>query len=417
MFTHRLLPKAVALGVTSALVAATFTAASPASAAVNIDPPPIKTVRGGLDGPAGVDADAQGNVYIASQNNNSIVVHAKNANGTSTPLRIIAGPSTGLVSPSDVSFDANGLLYVVNQNGIVLVFPPEASGDVPPLKSFTTGAGKAWGIDVAGTEIYVRKDGGYQVYDSNVSPPVTAKRSVTGVSGISAIKVSNGRVWVADGGVQVRAYATSADGAALPIQVITGALPEISLGIDTDSQGRVHIAEKDGSVRVFASNASGAAAPLKILSGPVSGVEGPGGLAFLPSGDFVVARYNAGPTNNSYVVFSSLFPSKPVVKPAPKQVTKPGKVRSLKVTGKVKAKKRAVRWTAPKSNGGAGITSYRIVIKKGKKTLLVKNVAKNKRAFVVNRSKLRKGVNTVYIQAKNKKGYGPKVKKNFRVKK
>ncbi len=404
--------RALALGTTGALVAGLIAAAAPAQAAVNVDQPPTKTVSGELSGPIGIEDDAAGNIYIASQNNNSVVVHAKNATGPSVSLRRLSGANTGLTAPRDVAIDSNGFLYVSLLNGTVRVFAPGANGNVAPVKSFGTGPGSAWAIDIAGGEIYVRKNAGYNVYALSASGfPAPTERAVTGLGAGRALKVTDGKIWTPSG-TQLRSYAPSADLAATPLQTVTNALPVSEAnGLDADSAGRIYVTSFVGTVRVFAPSASGADQPLKVLGGPASGVQGATGVTILSGDAFAVAGFN----QDNYRVFSTLFPK--AAKPTPKKVTKPGKVRSLKVTGKIKAKKRAVRWTAPKSNGGSGITSYRIVIKKGKKTLLVKNVAKNKRAFVVNRSKLRKGVNTVYIQAKNKKGYGPQVKKNFRVKK
>lgn len=394
--------RALALGTTGALVAGLI-AASPATAAVNVDVPPTKTVSGELSGPIGIEDDAAGNVYVASQGNNAIVVHRKNASGASAPLRRISGAATQLATPRDVALDSNGFLYVANLGGTVLVFAPNATGNVAPVKTFGTGPGSTFGIDVAGGEIYVRKSNGYNVYSpSATGNPAPTERAVTGLGNGRSIVVSGPRVWTANG-TQLRAYSRTADGLATPIQSINNALPNTEInGLDADSAGRIHVATfSPPTVRVFARNADGNDTPLKVLGGPASDLNFPTGLTVLSSGSFAVANFNQG----RYLVFKSLF------------VTKPGKVRSLKVGGTKTAKLRKVSWKAPASNGGAKITSYRIVVKKGGTTLLKKNVSGSKRALVINRSKLRNGVNTVFVQAKNSKGLGPVAKKNFRVRK
>ncbi|SKB05729.1 NHL repeat-containing protein [Aeromicrobium choanae] len=397
--------RALALGTTGALVAGLI-AASPATAAVNVDVPPTKTVSGELSGPIGIEDDAAGNVYVASQGNNAIVVHRKNASGASAPLRRISGAATQLATPRDVALDSNGFLYVVNIAGTVLVFAPNASGNVAPVKTFGTGPGSGFGIDIAGGEVYVRKTNGYNVYSpSATGNPAPTERAVTGLGQGRSIVVSGPRVWTANG-TQLRAYSRTADGAATPIQSINNALPNTEInGLDADSAGRIHVATfSPATVRVFAPNADGNDTPLKVLGGPASDLNLSTGLTVLSGGSFAVANFTQG----RYLVFKSLF-----AKPA----TKPGKVRSLKVGGKKTSKVRKVVWKAPASNGGAKITSYRIVVKKGGKTLLKRNVSGSKRALVIKRSKLRNGVNTVFVQAKNSKGLGPVAKKNFRVRK
>lgn len=397
--------RALALGTTGALVAGLI-AAAPASAAVNVDVPPTKTVSGELSGPIGIEDDAAGNVYVASQNDNAVVVHRANASGASAPLRRISGAATGLSSPRDVALDANGFLYVVNLAGDVRVFAPNASGNAAPTKTFGTGAGNAWGIDIAGGEIYVRKTNAYNVYSpAATGSPAPTERVVTGLGQGRSIVVSGPRVWTASG-TQLRAYSRTADGAATPIQSINNALPNTEInGLDADSAGRIHVATfSPATVRVFAPNADGNDTALKILGGPASTLSSSTGLTILGSGSFAVANFGQG----RYQVFKSLFA---------KPVAKPGKVRSLKVGGKRTSKVRKVVWKAPSSNGGAKITSYRIVVKKGGKTLLKRNVSGSTRSLKVKRSKLRNGVNTVYVQAKNSKGLGPVAKKSFRVRK
>lgn len=398
--------RGLALGTTGALVAGLIAAASPAQAD-NVDPSPQRTVKGEMSGPIGVDHDAAGRVYVASQNNNAIIVHAKNASGPSAPVRRVSGPATGLSSPRDVALDSNGFLYVAEGSGTVRVFAPGASGNVPPVKSFGTGPGTAYGIDISGGEIYVRKATSYLVYSPAASgTPAPAERTVTGLAVGQSITVRGSKVWVPSG-TQLRAYATSADGpGATPLQAVTNAFPATETnGIDTDSAGRVYAtALTPPTVRVFSPNADGPAAPLKVIGGPATGMGWATGLALLDGGRFVVTDY----LNASYSVYAS-----PFVKPA----VKPGKPRALKVGGKATAKYRKISWKAPASNGGAKITRYRIVVTKGNKRLLTRVVSGSRRSVVIKRSQLRRGVDTVRVQAKNSKGYGPAAKKSFRVRK
>lgn len=396
--------RALALGTTGALVAGLIAAASsPASAAVNVNEPPLRTVSGELSGPIGIEDDTAGNIYVASQGNDAIVVHRKNAKGASSPLRRISGAATGLSTPRDIALDSNNFLYVVNLNGTVRVFPPNANGNVAPIKSFGTGAGSAWGIDIGSSEIFVRKDNSYNVYAPSATGfPAPTERTVGGLGAGRSLSVHGSKVWTPSG-TQLRAYSRTADGVSpTPIQSINNALPNTEInGMDTDSNGRIHVAAFNGTVRVFSPNADGNDTPLKVLGGPATGLAFSTGLEVTGGGRVAVANFSEG----KYRVFENLF------------IKAPGKVRALKVGGAAKATKRKVSWKAPTSNGGSKITSYRVIVKKGNKTLLKKSVGGSKRSLVVKRSQLRNGVNTVYVQAKNVKGFGPVVKKNFKVKK
>lgn len=400
------LTRCLVLGTTGALMAG-LVSASPASAD-NVDVAPTKTVSGQMSGPVGIDSDGNGNIYVASQLNNSVVVHARDSSGASSPLRRIQGAATGLNSPFDVALDSNGFAYVTNLDGVVRVFGPGADGNVAPAKSFGTGAGPSWGIDIEGGDIYVRKDTAYHVYAPSAAGfPAATQRAVTGLGLGYAVTVDGSKVWTTVG-TQLRSYAATSDGAAGPSQsVLNASNGAQTYGLDTDSAGRVHVTSFTGTMRVYAPDADGATAPLKLLGGPASDLAATTGVTVLSGGSLAIARYNAA----TYSVYATLFTApKPVAK-------KPGKVRALKVGGAARAKNRRVRWVAPKSNGGAAITSYRIVVRKGNRTLVVKNVGSGRRSLVLKRSTLRNGVNTVRVQAKNSKGFGPVAKKNFRVRK
>ncbi|WP_370614495.1 hypothetical protein [Mumia sp. Pv 4-285] len=403
----------IGLIASTALVGSALVAAPPASADdVNI--PPARTVSGGMNLPIGLDRDAAGNVYVASQLNNAVVVHASNASGPSGPLRVVTGVATGIDGPRDVAIDVNGFLYVVNVNGTVRIFAPGADGNVAPVKSFGTGAGNAFGVDVdPGGRVYVRKLDRYNVYVPSASgSPAPTLRSVTGLGVGFAIHVaSNGVIWTPNG-TQLRAYANDADGAAAPVRTIVDAFGATEVnGLDSDAAGRVYAASFFPSVvKVFSPSANGSVPPLKLVGGVATGLNNPTGIVVLASGGFAVANYNS----SAYSVFARLFaapvPPKPVVKV-------PGKPRALKVAGKKAAKKRTIRWKAPASNGGARITGYRLVVKKGSKTLFAKNLPAGKRSYKVKRSKLRNGKHVVFVKAKNSKGYGKNAQKVFRVRK
>ena len=83
--------------------------------------------------------------------------------------------------------------------------------------------------------------------------------------------------------------------------------------------------------------------------------------------------------------------------------------------GNATAARRKVTWQPPASDGGAKITSYKVVVKKGHNKLVTKTVLAPKHSLRLKRSQLVTGRLTVYVKAKNSVGYGPTAKKRFRV--
>jgi hypothetical protein len=84
-------------------------------------------------------------LYISNRGNNSITVYRHNAFGNTLPVQIIAGSNTGLVNPGTLSEDSQGNLYVANGYGLqspkdvdpyaaILVFAHGANGNVAPIR-------------------------------------------------------------------------------------------------------------------------------------------------------------------------------------------------------------------------------------------------------------------------------------------
>jgi hypothetical protein len=88
--------------------------------------------------------------YVGNQGNNSITVYARDAVGNAAPVRVVAGPKTGINTPGQLAQDASGNLYVANGSAgkaAVLVFARGANGDVAPIRVL---AGPATGLHTIG---------------------------------------------------------------------------------------------------------------------------------------------------------------------------------------------------------------------------------------------------------------------------
>ncbi len=89
----------------------------------------------------------------------SIRVFADNAGPNDPPIRIIAGPSTGITECYDVALDIkNDELYVAN--GSVKVFAASASGDVAPVRQITASTfACAVAVDFQTNQLFVGSTG------------------------------------------------------------------------------------------------------------------------------------------------------------------------------------------------------------------------------------------------------------------
>jgi sugar lactone lactonase YvrE len=102
--------------------------------------PPVRTIEGGytrLNGPSGLAKDRAGNLYVANRwgtGPGSVTVYAPAAEEDVRPIRMIAGPATGLNHPAGVALDAHDTLYVVNERSVT-VYAPGATGDASPVRT------------------------------------------------------------------------------------------------------------------------------------------------------------------------------------------------------------------------------------------------------------------------------------------
>jgi 6-phosphogluconolactonase (cycloisomerase 2 family) len=113
------------------------------------DAAPLRVIQGPktqLNWPATMSVDEQrGEIYIANDGGDSVLVFRVTDSGNVAPTRIVKGPKTGLKNPTGVFADLKNKEMVVSSMGnySASVFPLMANGDVAPLRTIRSApAGK-----------------------------------------------------------------------------------------------------------------------------------------------------------------------------------------------------------------------------------------------------------------------------------
>jgi hypothetical protein len=313
--------------------------------------------------------DAAGRIHVANAETNVVSVFAAGANGNVAPIRsywssLVSDP---FVYPSRLFIDARQNVYVSDYNAeTIFLFPATASGAVVPTRTIG-GAGSGidgpWGLSLdSQRRIY---NGNYGAGTVTVHAPLVPIARPTAVRSLA---VSGKKKAVA----RTVSWAVPADDgdAALTYEVVVKKGKRTLLRRTTSRTSlrvtRVNLRSGKHSVTVTASNVDGAAPSV--------------------SSTFAVAKIA------------------------------PGKVRAVQVKGKKGAPKRTVRWAEPAWDGGAKITGYRVVVRKGRAALVERTVKAKKRSVRFDRSALAGGKHKVSVKAVNKKGVGKAGKATFRVK-
>ena len=104
------------------------------------DTPPLRVIQGPqtqLDWPAAIYLDQEnGELYVANDAADSILVFHETDSGDQAPFRVVKGPRTGIKNPTGLFVDTkNQELWVSNMgNHSATVFPIAADGNAPPLR-------------------------------------------------------------------------------------------------------------------------------------------------------------------------------------------------------------------------------------------------------------------------------------------
>jgi DNA-binding beta-propeller fold protein YncE len=107
--------------------------------------PPLRVIKGPrtqLNWPGHVVVhEDRGEIFVANDADDSVLVFRESDNGDVAPTRVIKGPRTKVRNPTGLSLDVkNGELWVANMgNFTATVFPITANGDVAPVRTIRAG--------------------------------------------------------------------------------------------------------------------------------------------------------------------------------------------------------------------------------------------------------------------------------------
>lgn len=242
----------------------------------------------------------------------TITVYDRTAADDAAPLRVLAGPATGL-APQGIAVDPDHDAVVVANYDYwqgwraVSTYPLSADGDVAPLRAITgndIGLANPWAVavDAAHGELFAVSGSGSGTAvtvhdltaDGNAPPLRTIAGPGTGLVYVYGMAFDPGHdelllTNILDGatGGSLLAYARTASGDAAPLREIRGQHTGLGgpRGIALDPMhDEVFVTDfVDDSVKVFARSANGDAAPLRVIRGARTGLLDPYGVAVDPA--------------------------------------------------------------------------------------------------------------------------------------
>lgn len=273
--------------------------------------------------PGRLAVDASGYLYTTGDpraGDDTIRVFAPDADGGAGPVRVVAGPGTGVENPTGLAIDGGGRLYVgvyhsdsaPRRYGIA-VHAAGAGGDATPLRRirgeghpFNGMAGPDRLAIGRGDSLYVRSSGYLAVYAPGARGATEPARLIyTKVPGRQFGRIYAPNLFALD--AHDTLYALSGDtvvvlppgytGTGPPVRAIAGPRTGIRDVTDmtVDGHGSLYVAMRgpkwDSSlVRIYAPGASGDALPARTISGGRTRLSMPKHLAVDRDGRLYVAN-------------------------------------------------------------------------------------------------------------------------------
>jgi hypothetical protein len=250
---------------------------------------PIADIAGSntlLSDPYMIAVDGSGKIYVTGVLALNVLVFAAGATGNVAPIANISGPKTNLLFPTGIAVSpVNNDIYVANESnskphtpeyrGYVLIFPPNATGNTPPIGTIAGGKTNLNGpigiaFDATGN-LYVANQYGRKGIDvfaagsmGNVAPAqvisgpatqlVQAQQAVPDASlNVHAISFGPGE----NGNSVVLTFAAGANGNVAPTQAIDDVH---ALGVALDGAGNSYVSkygQKGAQIAVFPPGANG----------------------------------------------------------------------------------------------------------------------------------------------------------------
>jgi hypothetical protein len=260
---------------------------------------PVRTIAGsstGLSLPGNIVLDQLGQLYVTNYTGNSVTIYAAGASGNAAPVRTISGPATGFTRPFALTRDAAGQIYVFDYaTSSILIFAATATGNATPLRTIAGGSADLHGVSAlqvsASGEIYAADQdlGNIKVFAAGANGNVAPIRVISGpntgfLQPTDLVLDAAGRLYVSTfNGNSIVEFPAGANGDATPLRIINGSntMMSVPVGLSLDSSGNIYVANYTAQrITVYASDASGNAAPVRTISGANTNLNAPGWLAF-----------------------------------------------------------------------------------------------------------------------------------------
>jgi sugar lactone lactonase YvrE len=383
----------------------------PASAVADtVDPAPTQVLDTGYAVFGVARNPANGNLYVSDSDSKAIHVYAGDASGSTAPLTSF--PLSCV--PWQITFNPAGSAMLVACTTQVLELAPDTGAVL-----------HAWtGMSQARAAVY---DGGGQVFAADLSGnavrrfdastdgagtlALVGSEPSTKLDDPAGIAFAGGILYVANNGndtVTEYELTPGTSPSSTPLRTLT--LPadvNETESVTLDDAGNLYAGAISGGVLVYPAGASGAATPTRRLTGPNTG-PGTTDVDVLPNRSVLVGQLAIG--GPRVAVFPALVPLPPPPLPP---AAAPGAVTGLKVAGSKSDRKRTVTWAAGAA-GTSAVTSYSVVVTKGKKQLFAKTTTSPSVKLKVKKLKA-KGKLTVTVSATSAVGTGPPASTTFKV--